>query len=54
VVLNKCDLTDQWEIEPEKENELSSRGWSIIRTSAKTGEGVELAFETLAKAMLNT
>ena len=54
VVLNKCDLTEQWEIEPEKENQLASRGWSVIRTSAKTGEGVELAFEALAKAMLST
>jgi small GTP-binding protein len=53
LVLNKCDLTDQWEIEREKENELVSRGWSVVRTSAKTGEGVELAFETLAKAMLS-
>ena len=53
LVLNKCDLTDQWEIEPEKENALASRGWSVIRTSAKTGEGVELAFETLARAMLS-
>ena len=54
MVLNKSDLTDQWEIEPEKENMLASRGWSVIRTSAKTGEGVELAFETLARAMLST
>jgi hypothetical protein len=54
MVLNKSDLTEQWEIEPEKERELASRGWSVIRTSAKTGEGVELAFETLARAMLST
>jgi small GTP-binding protein len=53
LVLNKCDLTEQWEIEPEKESELVGRGWSVIRTSAKTGEGVELAFETLARAMLS-
>jgi small GTP-binding protein len=52
VALNKTDLTDQWEIEPEKENDLIARGWSVIRTSAKTGEGVELSFETLAKAIL--
>jgi hypothetical protein len=53
LALNKCDLTDQWEIEPEKESELAGRGWSAIRTSAKTGEGVELAFQTLARAMLS-
>jgi small GTP-binding protein len=54
VALNKCDLAEQWEVEAEKENDLVSRGWSVIRTSAKTGEGVELAFETLAKAMLGS
>ena len=52
LVLNKCDLTEQWEIEPEKENELSGRGWSLVRTSAKTGQGVEEVFTALARAML--
>ena len=52
LVLNKCDLTEQWEIEPEKENELSGRGWSLVRTSAKTGQGVEEMFTALARAML--
>lgn len=52
LVLNKSDLAEQWEIEPEKERELAGRGWNVIRTSAKTGEGVELAFSTLAEAML--
>lgn len=52
VALNKCDLVDQWEIDAEKEKELSSRSWSTIRTSAKTGEGVEEAFTALARAML--
>ena len=52
IVLNKCDLAEQWEIDPEKENELSGRGWSVVRTSAKTGQGVEEVFTTLARAML--
>jgi small GTP-binding protein len=52
LALNKTDLVEQWQIEPEKENELISRGWNVIRTSAKTGEGVELAFSTLTQAML--
>jgi Fe2+ transport system protein B len=52
VVLNKCDLAEQWEISAEKEAELAGRGWNVVRTSAKTGEGVELAFQTLVKAML--
>ena len=52
LVLNKCDLTEQWEIEQEKENELAGRGWSLVRTSAKTGQGVEEVFTALARAML--
>lgn len=52
LALNKADLVEQWQIEPEKENELISRGWNVIRTSAKTGEGVELAFSALTQAML--
>ncbi|MGB0034661.1 MAG: Rab family GTPase [Candidatus Acidiferrales bacterium] len=51
-LLNKCDLADQWEIEPETEKILAGRGWTVMRTSAKTGELVEEAFTDLARAML--
>jgi small GTP-binding protein len=54
IVLNKSDLAEEWEIDAEKENELVSRGWSVMRTSAKTGEGVDQTFNTLARAMLET
>jgi len=53
MVLNKCDLADQWELDPEKEDALAGQGWSVIRTSAKTGQGVEEIFTTLARAMLH-
>lgn len=52
MVLNKCDLTEQWEIDADKEGELSGKGWSVVRTSAKTGQGVEEAFIALARTML--
>jgi small GTP-binding protein len=52
IVLNKCDLADQWEIEAEKEKELAGRGCSVVRTSAKTGQGVDEIFTQLARAML--
>lgn len=48
VVLNKADLIDQWEID---EHALDDRKWTIVRTSAKTGTGVEEAFLALARAM---
>ncbi len=52
VALNKCDLTEQWEITSEREAEVKTRARDVVRTSAKTGEGVEFAFEILAKAMM--
>lgn len=48
LVLNKADLIDQWDID---EHALDDRNWTIIRTSAKTGTGVEDAFLALARAM---
>jgi small GTP-binding protein len=54
LVLNKCDLADQWEIEADREAALASSGWTILRTSAKTGESVDEAFTKLAAAMLGT
>lgn len=52
LLLNKTDLVDQWEIEADSERNLVDRGWMVLRTSAKTGEGVEAAFYGLAQAML--
>ena len=53
VVINKADLSDQWEIQKETLEGLESRGWVVIEGSAKTGEGVEKAFSTLAKQMVD-
>ena len=52
VLLNKSDLTDEWEIEGESEGALAKRGWKVFRTSAKTGELVEHAFLELGRAMV--
>jgi small GTP-binding protein len=51
-LLNKCDLADQWEMDPDDEKNISARGFVPLRTSAKTGENVEEAFMRLAVAML--
>ncbi|GJL66460.1 MAG: GTP-binding protein [Nitrospirales bacterium] len=53
VVVNKADLSDQWEIGEEAVADLKDRGWTVIEGSAKTGQGVEEAFFTLAKAMVD-
>ena len=52
LALNKCDLADQWDIEPAQETQLTAAGWTLERTSAKTGDAVENAFSHLAQAML--
>jgi small GTP-binding protein len=54
LLLNKSDLIDEWEIEPEREQRLAQDGWLSMRTSAKTGESVEQAFHTLGQRMLES
>lgn len=52
-LLNKKDLADEWEVDREMEKQLvEQKRWTVMRSSAKTGEGVEEAFEKLAQAML--
>ncbi len=52
LLLNKCDLTAEWEIEPAAIEALTASGWTVLETSAKTGQGVEEAFTTLARKLL--
>ena len=47
-LLNKTDVED-WDIGDASIEELVSQGWTVRRTSAKTGEGVESAFSDLAQ-----
>ena len=54
VALNKIDLVDQWALKPADEDALAKHPWHRIRTSAKTGEGVESAFSWLARAALTS
>ena len=52
VVLNKSDLESEWQVDNHGLWKLADQGASIVRTSAKTGEGVEQVFLKLAQAML--
>ncbi|HSA55534.1 MAG TPA: Rab family GTPase [Gemmatimonadaceae bacterium] len=52
VALNKVDLADQWQLDPADESALAAAGQHRVRTSAKTGEGVEATFHWLAEAAL--
>jgi small GTP-binding protein len=51
-VVNKSDLLDDWEFDAEMEARLAARNWTILRSSAKTGAGVDEAFSELAGKML--
>ena len=53
LVINKVDLCDEWEIQPDALERLASEGWHIINASAKTGDAVEQAFHTLTQDMLD-
>ena len=52
VVLNKADLASEWQVDEKGIRSFAERGWPIVRTSAKTGEGVEETFMKLARAMV--
>jgi small GTP-binding protein len=51
-VLNKCDLPTLWDLDARDLASLASRGWPVLTTSAKTGEGVAAAFDALLDTML--
>lgn len=48
LLVNKHDLTEQWDISETALENLQNRGGQTFYTSAKTGENVELALSTLA------
>ena len=49
---NKSDLTDEWKLTQADEDAVSARGLYGVRTSAKSGAGVEDTFQWLAEATL--
>jgi len=51
-LINKSDRRSEWELETAWQERLASRGWEILHTSAKTGEGVEEAFSKLTAKLL--
>ncbi|MBD2494187.1 Rab family GTPase [Nostoc sp. FACHB-280] len=53
LVFNKWDMAEEWEIEPQELDSILSKGWNVIKTSAKTGQGVEEVFQTLAHQIIN-
>ena len=52
VLVNKSDLSDQWVFNDSEHAKFAARGWSVMTSSAKTGENVELAFQNLVEKIL--
>ncbi|MBD2354077.1 GTP-binding protein [Tolypothrix sp. FACHB-123] len=53
MMLNKCDLTDEWEIDAVEIDAIKQKNWIVMKTSAKTGQGVAEAFQTLAEKIMD-
>ena len=51
ILLNKADLAKEWALTPEIEASLAESGGLVLRTSAKTGQFVDDAFQRLAEAL---
>jgi small GTP-binding protein len=51
-LLNKNDLRSEWQVSDAVISALSDKGYAVLEVSAKTGENVEKAFETIARLML--
>jgi len=54
LAVNKTDLVNEWQLKPSDEGVVGQRGLHSLRTSAKTGEGVEETFRWLARATLKS
>jgi small GTP-binding protein len=52
VALNKIDLAEAWKVGKSEEAALENGGMHIMRTSAKTGEGVESTFQWLTDSIM--
>jgi small GTP-binding protein len=52
LALNKSDLADDWRVDDRVLWRMAEDGWTVIRTSAKTGAGVDEAFLQLTRRMI--
>lgn len=52
LLLNKVDLDQHWRVDQNELERLRAANWLMTTTSAKTGQGVEHAFTTLAQKMI--
>lgn len=53
-VVNKKDLVDAWQADAARLDAMRPRSVAVLISSAKTGEGVEEAFQQLANAIVGS
>jgi small GTP-binding protein len=53
-VVNKKDLVDAWAADAARLDAMRTRSVAVLMSSAKTGEGVEEAFQQIAKAIVGS
>jgi small GTP-binding protein len=53
LAVNKTDLQSLWEVQDERIASLAAGGWTILKTSAKSGTEVDAAFGILAERVLD-
>jgi small GTP-binding protein len=53
VLVNKSDLEDLTEVQESDIKQMRREGWMVMRTSAKSGNQVEAAFQYLAEQFNN-
>jgi small GTP-binding protein len=51
-LVNKTDMEDQWEVSSEDIRSMRAAGWKVVKTSAKTGTNVGLAFIRLSEMLV--
>ena len=52
--VNKVDLISDWEVDQTDITQLRDSGITVYKTSAKTGENVEAAFQQLASLLMES
>ncbi len=53
IAINKVDLLSEWEVDETDISQLEDAGLQVYKTSAKTGENVEAAFQQLASLIIS-